>query len=78
MVHERQSGQRERLQHGEALDDQQQLALVRSIGHQPGEGAEQQHRAELRGGEQAEGHAAAGELEDEQGLSHQGEPVPDL
>jgi len=53
-----QGGEAERLQHGQRLDDDQQPAFVGPVGHQPGEGAEKENRAELGGGQPAEGVTA--------------------
>ena len=44
----------------------------------PAHGAEEQHGHELAGGEQAEGDAAVGELQHEQGLGDQRQPVAGL
>ena len=67
-----------RLHHREGLDGDEELALVGPVGDEAGEGAEDEHRAELGGGQHAEGDAAVGELEDEQRLGDQREPVADL
>ena len=56
----------------------QQPALVGAVGHETGEGAEQQDRAELGGGQRPEGVAAVGQLEHEQGLGDERQPVADL
>ena len=71
-------GQREGLEHGERLHPQEQPSLVRTVGHQPGEGADDQHRPELRRREQPEGEAAVRQLEHQQRLRDQRQPVPDL
>ena len=55
MVLEGEGGQGERLDHGEGLDRDEELALVGPVGDQAGEGAEEQHRAELGGGQQRRG-----------------------
>ena len=57
----------------------QQLALVAAVGDEPGPGAEHEHRQELAGGEHADGDAVVvGQMEHEQRLSDQGQPVADL
>ena len=60
VAREHDSGERERLQHRERLHDDQQLALVGAVGDGAGPGAEQEHRAELAGGEQAERRCRCG------------------
>ena len=65
----------ERLDHGQRLGGQEQLALVVAVGHGAAAGAEQQHGPELEGGEHADGHTrVVGELEHQQGLGDQREP----
>ena len=71
-------GEHERLRHREELHDDQQLPLVGAVGDQAGEGAEQQDRRELTGGEEPDRDAAVGEREDEQGLGDERQPVADL
>ncbi len=78
LVHEGQARQDEGLGHGPHLDDEQQPALVAAVSHQPGPGPQDQHRGELAGDEQSHGDAVARQVEHQQGLSDQGEPVPDL
>ena len=75
---EAEDGERERLQHRDALHEEQQPALVGSIGDETAPRTEEQHGSELRGGERPEGDPAIGELEDEQGLRDEREPVADL
>jgi len=78
MMTERQCRQGEGLRHGDELHDQQQLALIGAVGDQAGPRADQQDWAELRRRQPAEVHAVVGELQDEQGLGDQRQPVADL
>ncbi len=65
--------------HRDALHDEQQTPLVGAVCDQAGPWPEQQqHGAELRGREPAECHAVVGELQHEQRLRHQRQPVADL
>ena len=75
---EGEGGQHEGLGHGDGLHDEQQLALVGAVGDQAGPRPDEQHGAELGGGEDAEGDAAVGELQDEQRLGDERQPVADL
>ena len=68
----------EGLHHGQRLHDDQQAALVGAVGHEPGEGADEENGAELGGGQRPEGVAAIGQPEHEQGLGDEGQPVPHL
>ena len=54
-VHEGERGEGERLEHRHRLDDEEELALVGPVGDQTGPRAEDEDRAELEKGEQAEG-----------------------
>ena len=57
----RERGEHERLRHREELHGDEQLPLVGTVGDQPGEGAEQQDRCELTGGEEPDRDAAVGQ-----------------
>ena len=61
-----------------ALHDQQQAALVGTIGDEAGPRTENQDRTELGHGQRAQRNAVVGELQDEQRLRDEREPVADL
>ena len=64
------SAQRERHEPEGDLRDQQHPPLREPVGHEPAEGAEQEHGQELQCDDEAERGAAAGQLEDQPSLSH--------
>ena len=78
MAAEGEGGQDERLRHGDGLHDEEQPALVRAVGDQPRPGAEHQHRPELGRRQRTKGDPVVGELQHQQGLGHQGQPVAHL
>ena len=78
VVHERDERQRERLDHCERLHDDQQLAFVASIGDETRPCAEEQNRSELAGRKQTESEPTVGQLQHQQRLGDEREPVADL
>ena len=68
----------EGLRHRDRLDDQEQASLVRPVGDEPAPRPEEEHRPELGRRQRPDGHTVVRQLEDEEGLGDQGEPVADL
>jgi len=75
VVHEGQPRQGERLRHLDRLRDHQEPALVVAVDDHAGPGRQQEDRAELAGGQEADGHPAPGAVKDQEGEGDHRQPV---
>jgi len=75
VMHEGQKRQHDRLDHLEALGDEEQVSFVVPVGDGAGADREEQERAVLGGHEQPDGQTAVGEVQHQQRQGHGGEPV---
>src|SRR5690606_12406216 len=78
VAHRGEPGHGEPLHQRDALEQHELAALVGTVRDHTGPGAEEEHGAELRGGEQPEGEAAVGQLQHQQRLGDHVEPGADL
>jgi hypothetical protein len=72
---EREHRQRCRLRHLQALRHVEQVALVRPVGDHAGPRRQDEHRAELAGGQQPNGDTASGAVQHQQRDRHHRQPV---